>query len=119
MIAIAPRHEVGVDVEFLVDLTDGLELAKEHFSKCEMLAWSNLPLHRRNQAFLEIWTRKEACVKAVGWGLNMPLASVNVGLGPLPRQLRVNLPNGAAAEIVVQSLAVGPWGVGAIAWVIK
>ena len=69
------RHElVGVDVERLDRRTDP-ELAERYFSKPEVeyLSVINNKLDRQ-RAFLRIWTLKESFIKAIGTGLQTPLA---------------------------------------------
>lgn len=69
------QHElIGVDVERLDRRTDP-ELAERYFSKPEV---RYLNTHRgaaaRANAFLRIWTLKESFIKAIGTGLQTPLA---------------------------------------------
>ena len=65
---------IGVDVERLDRRTDP-EIADRYFSKPEI---RYLNAHRcadaRRNAFLRIWTLKESFIKAIGTGLQTPLA---------------------------------------------
>lgn len=69
-----PNHLVGVDVERLCRRTDP-GLAERYFSRPEVEY-----LHRcsseseRQNTFLRIWTLKESFIKAIGTGLQTPLA---------------------------------------------
>ncbi len=65
---------VGVDVERLDRRTDP-EIAERYFSKPEIDYLKSLAsdASRRN-AFLRIWTLKESFIKAIGTGLQTPLA---------------------------------------------
>lgn len=68
--AIAVSNQtVGIDIEYV--RTNQKRLVQRFFSKeeCAMLEeeWSDL-------AFTRIWTRKESYIKAVGFGMRMPLA---------------------------------------------
>jgi len=50
--------------------------ARHFFSVAEVEDLNRLPSHLQAQGFFSCWTRKEACVKACGEGLGIPLASV-------------------------------------------
>lgn len=65
---------VGVDVERLGRRTDP-DLATRYFSKPEVeyLRQFRSP-HERQDVFLRIWTLKESFIKAIGTGLQTPLA---------------------------------------------
>ena len=97
LVAVAYGHSVGVDIERLRPVPDGLELARGLFHQRELEALESVPESQRSAAFLAIWTRKEAIVKADGRGLSIPLDRFDVL--PLdghdtgrPRGQRGNLP---------------------------
>ena len=72
---------VGVDIECDRPIPDADELSALHFHPREQLALSSLPPHfRHGTGFLQGWTRKEACLKALGHGLTMPAAQIHSGL---------------------------------------
>ena len=68
VLAFADR-EVGVDIERLRALPDALDLARRFFDASEATALESEPVERRSDAFLALWTRKEALLKARGLGL--------------------------------------------------
>lgn len=68
LIAIASDREVGVDVEFVDYDFNVMRAAEGAFSKEDVSRLSLLPADLRTVAFYEFWTRKEACLKAVGDG---------------------------------------------------
>lgn len=78
----ARGRSVGVDVERLRTMPDALEIAERYFSGAEVERLRAVPLPHRSEAFLNCWTRKEAFIKAVGEGLQYPLASFEVSLQP-------------------------------------
>jgi 4'-phosphopantetheinyl transferase len=55
----------------------------------ELDALAALPEEERDAAFLALWTRKEAVLKACGRGLTVPMTALAVTLGDDPRVLRV------------------------------
>lgn len=75
-------RELGVDVEYVREDFDGLQIAGRYFSPREVEALTALPDGVRRRAFFECWSRKEAYIKARGLGLSMPLDSFDVSLAP-------------------------------------
>jgi 4'-phosphopantetheinyl transferase len=78
--AIAAGPTVGIDVERAARMLDAGAIAERYFSpvECAWLARGAGEDHRVR--FLELWTLKEAFVKAVGAGLAMPLNAMSFGL---------------------------------------
>ncbi len=73
VVAVAYQRIVGVDIERIRPVDDALDLARGSFSREETELLRAAPASTRSLAFLTIWTRKEAFVKAMGAGLSMPL----------------------------------------------
>jgi 4'-phosphopantetheinyl transferase len=69
LFAISRAGNVGVDVERIRPLDDAEELAARFFSPRESAALRQCPEGQRLGAFFEIWTRKEAWLKAKGEGI--------------------------------------------------
>ena len=59
----------GVDVESLARPRDFLALARHQFGPDEILGLEAAPEAERGKVFLELWTAKEALLKALGRGL--------------------------------------------------
>jgi 4'-phosphopantetheinyl transferase len=74
--------EIGVDVEYLKPMPDAEQIAERFFSESERVVLRGLPAERKEEAFFNCWTRKEAYLKAVGEGLAAPLDSFDVTLAP-------------------------------------
>jgi 4'-phosphopantetheinyl transferase len=89
LIVIGGRGPLGADVELLRTVPDAPTLAERYFTRHENKALAALPAHERDQAFLTCWTRKEACLKAVGLGLMVPPRSFEVGLAPDLRSIEL------------------------------
>jgi 4'-phosphopantetheinyl transferase len=73
--------QVGVDVERLDRPPIDARVIRRYCSATEQAALADMPATLRHERFLELWTLKEAYVKARGTGLTLPLASVSFGLG--------------------------------------
>jgi len=91
LIAIGGRGPLGVDVELLRKVPDAAALAARHFTRRENEALSALPEHERDRAFLTCWTRKEACLKAIGVGMLVSPQSFEVGLEPDCRSVELSV----------------------------
>jgi 4'-phosphopantetheinyl transferase len=85
--AVALGHDVGVDVERLDRRVQIDQLAQSVFSDAERAALARLPDHAQRARFFELWTLKEAYIKAVGKGLALRLQSITLELdaGAAPR----------------------------------
>lgn len=66
--AVAP---VGVDVEIERAMDDIDAMAQAHFTDAERDALQSAAHGARTGTFLRTWTRKEACLKAIGIGLSV------------------------------------------------
>lgn len=78
MLGINESEPVGVDIEVLRTVEDAAELMDLHFTEAEqsVAMRTSSPDACYSKEFLEIWVRKEACVKACGRGLSIPLKDV-------------------------------------------
>lgn len=106
LIGLSVLPDIGVDLEAVRAIPDRNDLAELHFTpgeRCELAAHSE---DERDQAFLLGWTRKEACVKALGTGLATAPSSFETGLGEDMRIVHVPLSE-AVAQVEVWSVAVG------------
>lgn len=77
--------EIGVDVEALRPLSYSAALAAEYLTVAEQQGLAATAPPDRDLAFLTCWTRKEACVKALGLGLSIDTRSFEVGVTPETR----------------------------------
>lgn len=76
--AVARETDIGVDVERIRDDFPITEIAERFFSRDEAEGLAALPTRQRYAAFFDIWTRKEAYIKARGEGLSHALESFSV-----------------------------------------
>jgi 4'-phosphopantetheinyl transferase len=73
--AVAGGRDVGVDVEPTDRRVDD-GVAERYFSKTENADLQRCASHERQRRFVELWTLKEAYVKAIGEGLAHPLNTI-------------------------------------------
>jgi 4'-phosphopantetheinyl transferase len=118
LVAIAAGSDVGVDVESSRSHPDSLELARSCFSETEFERLSAFPETFRAEAFLGCWTKKEACVKARGRGLSIPLSSFTVPVTTDPAHGPATIAwkeDGRATLWSVHTLRPAPGYIGAVA----
>ncbi len=82
LIAVTQACAVGVDVEWMHPISDAEEIAARFFSRREAAKLMALANERRIPAFFNLWTRKEAWLKATGDGLSEMLREVEVSFLP-------------------------------------
>ncbi len=83
--AITRDHDLGVDVESRERNSDGLAIADRYFSASEVAALRALPAEQQSHRFFELWTLKEAYIKARGLGLAIPLGQFSFVLDSPPK----------------------------------
>ncbi|MFF1692205.1 4'-phosphopantetheinyl transferase family protein [Streptomyces sp. NPDC058257] len=111
LVAVSLDSEVGVDVQ------DG-DVAYGENLHLALTEWEQRLLRRlspsaRQMFFLSLWTRKEAVLRAAGYGLRVPPDEVDVLVEDGAGAVAVPLPDGAGvAEVQVCDL---PGGRGAVA----
>lgn len=114
-LAVCRTAEVGIDIERLRPVRDGL--AERYFSMAEAEALAALPEAARLMGFFRCWTRKEAFLKATGEGIRRGLDSFRVTVGP-DEAARIQSIDGdcrAAQSWTIIDLEAGPDFVGAVA----
>jgi 4'-phosphopantetheinyl transferase len=76
--ALARDAEVGVDLEDRSRVVDTEAVANRFFSGTERELLGGLDETEKQLGFYRIWTRKEAVLKAMGVGLDVPMAALDV-----------------------------------------
>jgi len=99
--AALARRPVGIDAEQLPRAPHHPRLVPRVCSPVEIDALDRLAPNERDEAFMRIWTRKEAYGKALGVGLDFRLRTVTVG----PQGARVR---GVTGRWVVTDVDLGP-----------
>ena len=69
MYAVTLDQEVGIDIEWMNPEVEIQPLVSRFFTPQEQEAFLALPLDQQLTGFYRLWTRKEAYLKAQGWGL--------------------------------------------------
>ena len=69
LIAVTRGREVGVDVERVQRGIHFDQIVEHYFEPAEAWELRTSPPHERVSKFFDLWTRKEACLKADGSGL--------------------------------------------------
>jgi 4'-phosphopantetheinyl transferase len=80
LLGISTTRKIGVDIEALRTIEDLNAMAEQVFTANELAAFTELPLDQQEACFLSIWTRKEACLKALGTGLSLSPQKLEVGV---------------------------------------
>ncbi|HEX8393824.1 MAG TPA: 4'-phosphopantetheinyl transferase superfamily protein [Longimicrobium sp.] len=114
--AVTLGREIGVDLEALKPMPDGIDIARRFFSAPENEVFAALPEHERDVAFFHCWTRQEAYIQAVGEGLSMPLDRFDVEFraGHRARLLATRGDPDEAGRWTLRELHPGPGYVGAL-----
>jgi 4'-phosphopantetheinyl transferase len=121
LVAISAQAEVGVDVEVLRPMPDAQALAGVYFTQAEQQALAACHARggdaARDRAFLVCWSRKEACLKALGTGLELATCGFEVGVDDLAGAVRdVSVATALGVErLRLQSFEAAPDAVGALA----
>jgi 4'-phosphopantetheinyl transferase len=114
LIALSRDSAVGVDIEMVRSIVEADALARSHFTTAELGEWMRAAEPLRHQTFLDCWTRKEACLKALGVGLSAPPACVDAGCSPEVRAISVRL-GARRCAVTVYPLHVSSGMVAAVA----
>lgn len=78
LFAIGKDIQPGIDVEWRRERPRAIEIAERYFDAEETAYLTALPIEARSHAFLELWTAKEAVLKALGRGLAFGLHRLRI-----------------------------------------
>jgi 4'-phosphopantetheinyl transferase len=115
--AMVWNDEIGIDVEEIKFIPEFEGLIKNFFADEEKETILSLEPNQRLQAFFHGWTRKEAYLKAVGTGLSLSPADIQVSLESTKeaKLLKISGDSQIALKWCLKSLAPAEGYVGAIA----
>lgn len=94
VLALSTHTALGVDVEVVRPVPDAQSLAAAYFAPAERAAIAACCANTRDTSFLRCWTRKEACLKAIGIGLNLATACFDVGADADTRRVEIATADG-------------------------
>jgi 4'-phosphopantetheinyl transferase len=78
--AVTMNRNIGIDVEYIKDNIDVVQIANRFFSSSEIQSLDCIPDKERPGKFFQYWTRKEALAKAIGKGVSFPFEQCDVSL---------------------------------------
>jgi len=73
VVGVTLENDIGVDAEYTDDERKTIDIARRFFSEVEVDELLQLPSEKQRTRFFDLWTLKEAYVKARGMGLSIPL----------------------------------------------
>jgi 4'-phosphopantetheinyl transferase len=82
LVALTTDRNVGIDVERIRPMADIRRMIELYFSPGDFEELSSYNESERLAAFFCGWTRKEALLKAIGEGLQLPLDKIDVSWDP-------------------------------------
>jgi 4'-phosphopantetheinyl transferase len=117
ILAVTRAGKVGVDVERVRPLKDVGDLVARFFSQRENDLFQQLLEEQKSAAFFNLWTRKEAWLKATGEGIGELLNQVEVSFLPGEAARILHLPTiaNAVAHWDLHALAPASGFIGAMA----
>ena len=117
MLAVTRIGPVGADVERIRPFANATDIVKRFFSPRELARYLQLSDADKVPAFFDLWTRKEAMLKASGEGIGGALDRVELtfGDGVEARVLALPCDSQDADEWRLRSLSPAPGFVGAVA----
>jgi 4'-phosphopantetheinyl transferase len=118
LLAFARHQPLGIDLECTQRRPPTEGIARRYFAASEAEALERLPPERRARLFLDLWTHKEAVLKAMGHGLSFGLERVVFALeGDRVAGLQaVGDDGGGVAGWHILRLAPAPTLLGTLAW---
>ncbi len=79
---ITRDRRIGIDLEYLRNMDDAEKIARRFFAPTESELVASLTGDEQKQVFFQLWTAKEAYLKAIGSGLAGGLNTVEIDLKP-------------------------------------
>ncbi len=115
LIAVGRNIAPGIDLERSRERPRALEIAQRYFTPDEAATLAGLPVDERHAAFLQLWTAKEAVLKALGRGIAFGLHRLSIGSGDGGFGLR-QLEGEQIADWQLERLSPGSSLIAALAW---
>ena len=106
---------VGIDVESTGRTRDWQSIARRFFSPVETASIETCAVEERRMAFVRVWVRKEAFVKALGTGVATGFARFDVSSGAEAALLSARIEGVEAAEWSIVDFDAGAGHLGSVA----
>lgn len=107
LVAISLSDGLGVDIEYWRPVEQMEAIVNRHYSTAEKVYWRALSLEQREAVFFNIWTCKEAFIKATGRGLGMGLSRCGFKLDERYQLESCPAEYGAASQWSCQLIPLG------------
>lgn len=108
MVAVACGATVGVDIEPVRLVASGPDLGAVALTDSERATVGALPEPEQPRAVATYWTRKEAVLKATGWGLAVHPASLSVTAPSAAPRVLASRSAEVPADVAMRDLDPGP-----------
>ena len=82
LFALTRGRRIGVDLETVRPIPEARQIAERWFTPAERAALATVWSNRHDEAFMRLWTLKEAFVKALGDGIADGLERMEVAMSP-------------------------------------
>ncbi len=104
LVGLMWQARIGVDLEWIRPVPRWQRIARRYFSAAEQARLLACPPAERERVFLELWTQKEALLKAMGVGLARARAAAG---DPCWLTLPLRVAEGYVAAVAMERLEVG------------
>ncbi|WP_299490291.1 4'-phosphopantetheinyl transferase superfamily protein [Acaryochloris sp. IP29b_bin.137] len=115
LMAIAMTTEVGVDIEQVNQRSEFLKISQRFFTTAEHQVLLQQPPHQQRQTFFQLWTRKEACIKAMGGSIAHGLEHINVAVDLHQSTRVIEVTERSHRQLFLYNLSLGNDYAGAVA----
>lgn len=107
LVVISLSENIGVDIECWREIDNAGAIVQRHYSESEKSCWARLPDTQKITVFFDIWTRKEAFIKATGRGLALGLSKCSFDVEKTGQLIACPQQYGKATSWSVHSLNLG------------
>lgn len=117
LLAVTAAAPVGIDVERMRSFPEAMAVAQQQFTPEESAELSAMDKAESQLAFFRCWTRKEACLKALGTGLSFRLKTTpNMCREHAPSHVEIaDWPEAAVPRLQLHSIDCPPGYLAALA----
>ncbi|KAI9133819.1 4'-phosphopantetheinyl transferase superfamily protein [Acaryochloris sp. CCMEE 5410] len=114
VIAVTQTTAVGIDIEQVNPQARYIDISQRFFATAEHETLLQQPVEEQCRTFFQLWTRKEACVKAMGGSIAHALDQINVAQGLHQASIAIEMQE-EPHELFLHNLFPDPNFAGAVA----